>query len=156
MIIPGQNILNMALTIISRQSIVYYRYIGRIQNSVGQDVTHYQNGQIITGSFQPVPRKMYFTLGLDLQKDYYTFYTSNPILDVGRDISGDQISFNNQRFQCESDNDWYALDGWKGVLCVHIGNDTQAMNIFGLNESNQNFLNGNFMSDGEIDVFQPN
>jgi hypothetical protein len=58
---------------------------------------------------------------LDLQKDYFTFYLSNNILDIQRDISGDQVSFMGKRFQVESSNDWYQLDGWKGMLCVDLG-----------------------------------
>lgn len=119
--IPGQNLLNMALSVIARQTITYYRATGRTLNDVGQDITAYASPVSIVGSLQPVPRQLYEQLGLDLQKSYYTFYTSNNIEDVGRDVSGDQFVFNGQRYQVESDNDWYAQDGWKGVLCVLIG-----------------------------------
>lgn len=121
--IPGVNLLNMALTIINGAAITYYSMIGRTSNAVGQFVTTYADGVIITGSFQPVPRNLYEQYGLDLQKTYYTFYTSNNLLDVLRNVSGDQIAFLGKRYQCESANDWFALDGWKGVLCVLIGAD---------------------------------
>ena len=119
--IPGQNLLNMALTVIARQTITYYQYTGRALNNVGQDVTTYADPVSMVGSLQPVPRQLYAQWGLDLQKSYYTFYTSNNILDIRRDVSADQFAFNNQRYQVESNNDWYAQDGWKGVLCVLIG-----------------------------------
>lgn len=119
--IPGQNILNMALTIIARQTITYYQYDSRSVNSVGQNVTLYKTPVEITGSWQPVPRHLYMVYGLDLQKEYFTFYTSNDLLDVQRDVSGDQVVFGGQRYQCESNNDWYKLDGWKAILCVRIG-----------------------------------
>jgi hypothetical protein len=48
----------------------------------------------------------------------------------------------------ESDNDWYALDGWKGVLCIHIGPDNMRDDVFGFGgeENNYtNFGNGNFL-----------
>ena len=61
--------------------------------------------------------------GLDLQKDYYTFYTSNDVLDIQRDVSGDQLIFNGKRYQVESNNDWYPMDGWKGIICVYIKDD---------------------------------
>lgn len=121
--IPGQNILNMALTVIWRQTLMYYQYVSRSLNSVGQDVTVYASPVELVGSWQPVPRKLYVIYGLDLQKDYFTFYTSNNLLDITRDVSGDQISFMGRRYQVESDNDWYQLDGWKGVLCVDLGAD---------------------------------
>ena len=100
------------------------------------------------GSWQPVPRDTVRQYGLDLQKDYYTFYTPNNVLDLARNITADQVAFNGQLFQVESENDWYALDGWKGILCVFIGTDTQQADIFGFGgEDNNytNFGNGNFL-----------
>ena len=152
--IPGANLLNMALSIIAKQTITYYRMIDRELNDVGQDVTVYAAPVSIVGSFQPVPRNLYQLYGLDFQKSYFTFYTSNNVKDVQRDVSGDQIAFNNQRFQCESNNDWFALDGWKGVLCVLIDNVQTNPTIYGFNEdpsinNYQNFVNGTFINDGE-------
>lgn len=119
--IPGSNILNMALTLIAKQSVNYYRFLSRSTNSVGQYVAVYDAAQIVVGSFQAVPRQLYQQYGLDLQKSYSTFYTSNDILDIERNVSGDQIGYAGRRYQVESDNDWYAQDGWKGVLCVDMG-----------------------------------
>ncbi len=148
--IPGQNLLNMALTIIAKQTITYYRNTGRVLNSVGQDIAEYAPPLFIVGSWQPVPRALYQQYGLDFQKDYFTFYTSNNVLDLERDISGDQIAFNGQRFQCESDNDWYGLDGWKGILCIHIGPDKKDPVVWGFgtmppSNTYLNFGNGYFL-----------
>lgn len=121
--IPGQNLLNMCLTVIQQQTIQYYQDTGRTLNAIGQDVTTYASPINLVGSWQPVPRKLYIVYGLDLQKDYFTFYTSNNLLDITRDVSGDQVAFKGRRYQVESDNDWYQLDGWKGVLCVDLGPD---------------------------------
>jgi hypothetical protein len=119
--IPGSNLLNMALTVIAKQTISYYRAVSRSLNSVGQDVTVYAGVVSIVGSFQPVPRQLYEQYGLDFQKSYFTFYTSNNLIDVQRDVSADRIAFQGLLYQCESNNDWYGEDGWKGVLCVLIG-----------------------------------
>lgn len=121
MIIPGQNILNMAFGAIARQTVMYYQYDSRTLNDVGQDVTSYLTAVSITGSWQPVPRNLYRVYGLDMQKDYFTFYTSNDVLDLQRDVSGDQIVFGGDKYQCQSNNDWYKIDGWKAILCVRIG-----------------------------------
>lgn len=118
--IPGQNILNMALTLIARQTISYHQYLSRSLNVIGQDVTLYKPTVSIVGSFQPVPREIYEVLGLDLQKSYFRFFTSNDLLDINRDVSGDQISFDGKRYQVESATQWYKLDGWKELLCVQI------------------------------------
>lgn len=121
--IPGQNLLNMALTLIAKQVVMYYQYASRSTNAVGQDITVYLDPVEMFGSFQAVPRKLYELYGLDLQKDYSTFYTSNNVLDITRDVSGDQLVYQGRRYQVESDNDWYAQDGWKGVLVVDLGAD---------------------------------
>lgn len=118
--IPGTNLLDAALTVITGQVVTYYQFTGRATNAIGYDVNTYAAGVALEGSFQPVPRRLYEQYGLDLQKDYATFYAPVNILDVGRDVAGDQIVFNDLRYQCESTNDWYAQDGWVGVLCVLI------------------------------------
>lgn len=152
--IPGINLLKMSLTIIASQVITYYQAVDRSLNDIGQDVTEYNPPVTIRGSFQPVPRKLYTQYGLDFDKTYYTFYTSNDLIDVGRDVSGDQIVFGTQRFQCESSNDWFALDGWVGMLCVLIENQITAQAIWGFDSipsvsGNQNFGNGNFQFEAE-------
>ena len=152
--VPGSNILNQALTVIARQQVVYYKMTGRTLNSVGQTITSYALGRSLRGSFQPVPRSVYPIYGLDLQKDYYTFYVSANVLDVGRDISGDQIAFNDDRFQIESANDWFAIDGWKGVLCVRIGEDEGDLKLWGFGSTPpntyQNFEHGNFIAATDV------
>jgi hypothetical protein len=152
--IPGANVLKMAFRLLTHEDITYYQYQDRTQNNVGQDVTEYAPPVIIRGSFQPVPRRMYAQYGLDFQKEYYTFYTSNNLLDIQRDVSGDQIWFQGVRYQCESSNEWFGIDGWVAILCVAIANIAINQPIFGFNAYNPsfptlentyvNFGNGNF------------
>ena len=148
--IPGQNVLSMALTCIAKQGLTYYQAGPRSLNDVGQYVTTFGRGILMYGSWQPVPRALMIKYGLDLQKDYFTFYTSNNVLDLDRSITADQISFNGQLFQVESDNDWFALDGWKGVLCVHVGPDNAQRHVWGFGSvpstnAYSNFDHGNFL-----------
>lgn len=123
MTVPGSNLLKQALTVIQPQTIVYYKANGRVVNTVGQYQTSYDTGVSVLGSFQPIPRQLYQQYGLDLQKDYYTFYTLNDIIDIARDVSNDQIAFNGNRYQCESNTEWFQMDGWKGVVCCYISPD---------------------------------
>ncbi len=152
--VPGSNLLSTALTIIASQSVVYYRADGRILNNVGQDVTSYLEPQLIYGSFQPVPRSLYEKYGLDFQKIYYTFYTTSNLVDVQRNVSNDYLVFGNLKYNCESNNDWFAMDGWKGVLCCQTTEPgfPDAPTI-GFNEipeinDNTNFNQGNY-NDGQ-------
>lgn len=122
--IPGSNVLNMAFRVIAQTTITYYQYVSRGLNSIGQDVTIYEAGVPMMGSWQAIQKIMYESLGLDWTKNYYYFFVSSDYLDVGRDVSGDQIAFNGRRFQCESNTQWFQIDGWQQVLCVDIGADT--------------------------------
>jgi hypothetical protein len=120
MSVPGSNLLSQALTVIVSQTITYYKWNTRTVNEVGQYVSTYDAPIDIRGSFQPVPKSLYTAYGLDLQKEYYTFFTLNDLLDINRDVSNDQIVFNGIRFQCESDVEWFAVDKWKAVLCCKL------------------------------------
>lgn len=120
MAIPGANILNMALRIIAAQGIVYYAPISRVLNEIGQYVTTYAAPISLPGSFQPVDRQIMQTLGLDMQKSYYIFYTSYDLQDVERDMSpGLLVGLRNDVLQIETDNDWFKQDKWKGVLTCY-------------------------------------
>lgn len=151
--IPGSNILNMALSVIAKTTVQYYEAVARPLNNIGQNFTQYAPAVNIIGSFQPVPRALYMTLGLDFQKTYFRLFTSNNVVDIGRDVSSDQISFQGRRYQCESSTPWFGLDGWVEVLCIDIGEQLDTSLVFGFNvmtspgnfiNANQNFNNGNF------------
>lgn len=118
--IPGSNILNQALRVIAAQNFSYFAFTGRATNDTGLIVATYARAVSVKGSWQPVPRSMYEVLGLDLQKNYANAYVRQDIIDVERDVSGDQFSFNGQRYQCESATKWEPIDGWVQVLCVQV------------------------------------
>lgn len=122
--IPGSNLLAMALRVISSQEVQHFRFLTRSTNAIGQDVANYADPAPIGGSFQPVPRAAYINLGLDFNRDYAVYYTSNAILDIGRDESGDQFEYGGRRWQALSDNDWKKVDGWVGVMMIDIGTAT--------------------------------
>lgn len=157
--VPGSNILNQAFRLIAKSVVQYYEALDRPLNDVGQNVTEYTPAVPMPGSWQAVPRRLYETLGLDFQKSYFNFYTSNDVVDIGRDVSADQIEFQGRRFQCESATEWYGIDGWVVILCIDvggaIGNDLVA---FGFNQNltfpallntNQNFYSSNFADVGD-------
>ncbi len=118
--VPGSNLLNIALRAIRSQTIQYYVYTGRAPDSVGREVATFASPVSILGSFQPVSRAVYQQYGLDVSKNYYMFYVQTNALALERNVSGDQIAFNGQRFQCQSETNWFAMDGWTGILVVRI------------------------------------
>lgn len=121
MIVPGSNLLNKAFSLIVKQSVTYHKYVSRSLNDIGQDIAVYESPATLTGSVQAIERKLYREMGLDFQRDYIMFYTSNDILDIERDVSGDLLEFQNERYQCLSLNNWFNIDSWVSVLCVRVG-----------------------------------
>lgn len=120
MVVPGSNILNTALSVIAKQTVTLYKFVSRETNEIGLDVATYARPVSIQGSFQVVPRRLYQQYGLDLNRNYATFYASTNMLDVTRDVSGDYLIFNGKKWQCDSSNDWFAVDGWVGMLVIEI------------------------------------
>lgn len=118
--IPGSNILNAALRIISSTPVQYYKYVSRAVNDLGLLEAMYDVPITIKGSLQPVEKSMYAQLGLDLSKKYMNLYVPNDILDVNRNVSGDQFVYNSERFQCESAEPWFSIDGWTAILAVKV------------------------------------
>jgi hypothetical protein len=119
-LIPGSNLLQTALSILARQSFQYYAFQSRSPNAIGQDVTTYNPPVTMTGSVQPVPRSLYQSYGLDFQRNYVNVYVPQAILDIARDVSGDQIAFQGATYQCVSRTPWVGIDGWDAVLCVQV------------------------------------
>lgn len=118
--IPGSNLLQTALTIIAKQRFQYYAFCSRTLNDVGQDISNYDPPVPASGNVQPVPRTLYQAYGLDLQCYYVNFYMPQNVIDIARDVAGDQIRFNGQLFECMSKTDWDGIDGWVAVLAVRI------------------------------------
>lgn len=149
MAVPSSIILQQALTAIRCEIIQYFVANGRTLNDVGQWLTTYDQPVDLYGSFQPIPKNLYEALGLDFAKSYYNFFTFQRVADLKRDISNDQLQYQGERFQCESNTGWHRQDGWDEVLCCKLDVPITATNIFGFNsipsENNYvNFGNGNF------------
>jgi hypothetical protein len=118
--IPGNNVLDMALSILQSQTLEYLMYVSRSANGYGQLTTQYAPPVLITGSFQPVKRQIYQELGLDFDKKYYYFYVKSNLLDINRDVSSDKLVFDGDTFQCQSAENWYQMDGWIAILCIKV------------------------------------
>lgn len=119
--IPGVNLLQVALGAIAPQGAQLRKFTGRATNSVGIDVATYAAAVAIEGSVQAVPRSRYQNLGLDFGKHYVMLYTTyTNIATTDRDTNGDAIEFAGGLWLCESDTDWATQDGWRSILCVQV------------------------------------
>lgn len=118
--VPGSNLLKRASRLIQFTPVLYFPYASRTLNSVGQWTTTYGAFQKLMASVQAVPRDTYVTLGLDLQRNYVNIFVSTNVIDLARDVSGDQFQFDGRTFQIESQTSWYIRDGWAEALAVEV------------------------------------
>lgn len=116
------NLLNVAAQMIDFATVNYFQFVSRIPNVVGQLVATFAEPVLIKGSLQAVPRNMYEAHGLDLNKKYALFYVSKSVVEVQRDVTGDQFTYNGEKFQVESTTDWFGQDGWKGLIASYFTN----------------------------------
>jgi hypothetical protein len=121
MIVPGSNLLSIALTVIAPQQIALSRATGRAKNAVGEWVTTYAAQVPVEGSWQPIDQTKYEALGLDLAKKYYMFYTTELITSIERNQSPDICERNGRKYSTVSDVPWNDVDGWQSAMFVDIG-----------------------------------
>lgn len=122
MLVPGGDLLTMAMTLLNPMVVRLYRDIGRTTNAAGMDVTTFSDGEDVDGgSVQAVPRSRYEQYGFDVAKNYVTWYTTATVRGPQRDLSGDQIEALGRRWQIMDENTWTRIDGWTGVIGVDIG-----------------------------------
>lgn len=118
--IPGGNLLNLAMTAIAKQQLSYAAYTGRTVASNGDYVDTYAAAATVYGSIQPVKRSLYEQMGLDFQKNYHNIFVPQNIADVGRARSSDKFVYNGITFQVLSNEPWFQMDGWDQTLCVEV------------------------------------
>ena len=119
------NLLETAMSVIPDQDIndvMYVKFIGRITNAAGLDVTQYAPAVAVPqSSVQPIPRTNYEFYGLEQSKDYVTWYVPLDVIGLNRDYSGDCFMWNNSKWQCQNPTDWFAQDGWLAMIAVRVG-----------------------------------
>ena len=120
MLVPGANLLSLAMGPIARQALQHQAFVSRAVNAAGDYVSTFATAVTITGSFQAVDRKTAQLLGLNVQKQYSNLYTQANVRTVDRDREGDLVIFGGLVWSCESDQDWRGVDGWRKILCVKV------------------------------------
>lgn len=114
------NLYQIAGRLIGGSDYTFFAEASRALDGRGIWVTTYAAGVPLNDSIQAVDRSLYQALGLDLSRYYINIYTDNLLLTVERDTSGDQIEFEDDRYQLLSETDWRPVDGWRDVLAVRL------------------------------------
>lgn len=114
------NLLNQALSIIPKQSFVYYEFESCEVNELGIKVNVYKEGvEVKDASVQAVRQDMYDKLGLDWSKKYISIHCSLNIRNVDNEqVTPDKVVWNNREYFVSRVTDWYLQDGWKSVIAV--------------------------------------
>jgi len=118
--IPGGNILDLALSIQGTQEMQYMRYGLRTLAANGDWVVGFAQAVTVCGSIQPIKRSLYEHMGLDFQKNYHNIFVELNVGDVRRAAAGDQFIYNGRTFTVQSNEAWIDMDGWDQCLCVEV------------------------------------
>lgn len=121
--IPGINILNIALSVIGSQPVVYYRDSGaREELPNGVLLTRFEPGRAINRcSVQAIPKEKRDQRGLDVASEYVEWFVPRTVTGVERDASGDQIEWDGKRWQIVGSLEkWAAQDGWCSAVCQEV------------------------------------
>ena len=121
--IPGSDLLTLAMSVLGSSSVDYYAFSSRTPNIAGIDVTNYLPAVTYDqGSVQAIARQNYQRLGLDYNKRYIIWYIPDvDAVDLARDVSGDVIETLGRRWELVGAQDWLQIDGWRSLMAVDIG-----------------------------------
>jgi hypothetical protein len=120
--IPGSNLLRMAMGPIARQALTWRAWVSRSANAAGDYVNVFADPVPITGSMQPVKADLYVALGLNLEKNYSFLWTEAAVMPLDRDRPGDVVLYDGKSWQVTGDRNWAPADGWRKLLCVEVPN----------------------------------
>ncbi|ACE73747.1 hypothetical protein [Pseudomonas phage Poseidon] len=121
MVIPGANLLRMAFSVIGTQFVQYRKFEQRTKNSQAQYVSVFGEPFQLAASIQRVRRDQYVQFNLEFQRNYVMIFANFEMVDLDRDLAGDQFIWTGRVFQLESQGSWFYQDGWGVCLAVDIG-----------------------------------
>lgn len=116
------NLLSTVLQVLPSTGVVHHlKFLGETTNEAGYDVPTFEAPVLVPLSqVQAVPRISYGFLELEYQKNYVNWFVPREVLGLGRDYSGDRMTYGDGLYQCISATDWAQQDGWVQMLCVDI------------------------------------
>lgn len=113
------NLLNKALSIIPKQTFIYYKFKSVTVDDIGQKQIEYEQPVTLQGSVQAVSQDMYEKLGLDWSKKYISVHASQDIRNTDNEQpAADKIVWNNKEYLVTKQSNWYTQDGWNKVIAV--------------------------------------
>ena len=112
------NLLNIALSVLPKTKAKWYQFDKLEVDDRGREKAIYKDPVNIVGSFQAMDIKTIQEMGLDTNKDYKVFYTSNNVKQVQRETSPDYLEILEDKYDILDNNNWFKINGWNGFLCI--------------------------------------
>jgi len=113
-----QNLLNTALSILPKTTALWYRFDKLVVDDRGKEKAQYKEPLKIIGSFQAVDVQTIQELGLEIKREYKTFYTSNNLKLVNQSTSPDYLEISGSVYDIINSTNWHDINGWSGFLCI--------------------------------------
>lgn len=98
---------------------LYYKYLGN-ELKAGRDIPLFADPIPMEGSVQAVSNKTYEQLGLDLNKNYKTVFSTALIASMAEEIQPDRIVYENRTYEVVENKNWYETNGYTKVLVVEL------------------------------------
>ncbi|ATI16228.1 structural protein [Pseudomonas phage vB_Pa-PAC3] len=111
----------MAFGVIGTQIVKYRKFEQRVKNDQAQYVSMFEEPFDLAASVQRVRRDQYVQFNLEFQRNYVMIFANFEMVDLDRDVAGDQFLWTGRVFQLESQGSWFYQDGWGVCLAVDIG-----------------------------------
>ena len=122
MLVPGGNLLSVALGALRGQIVGYQAWTGRTKDAAGVFTDTFAARVEIGASIQPLSKDRIQLLGLDTSKSYVTVYALGRQFTVNRDRGSDRFDYGGRVYATvDKPAGWSGQDGWNALICVDIG-----------------------------------
>lgn len=122
MMIPGSNLLNMALGVIQPTlNVTHQEFMGKATNEFGTTVAQYSAEKPLVGvSVQPISKQQIKQTGLELNKSYIQIWSTTNVQGGYRGRENDLVLWAGHKWQVMPDSDWMIQDGWTRIIAVKL------------------------------------
>lgn len=122
MMVPGSNLLNMALGVIQpTRGATVEGYLGEVENDFGgTEVSYKPAAPLVNVSIQPMSKQQTQQTGLALNKSYIQIWVNHQIQGAYRGRQNDIINWAGYRWEVQPDADWMIQDGWVRIIAVKL------------------------------------
>lgn len=122
MMVPGSNLLNMALGVIQpTRGATVKEYLGEVDNAFGGTEVSYRDPKpLVNVSIQPMTKQQVQVSGLAVNKTYIQIWVSQSVQGAYRGRQNDIVTWAGYDWEVQPDSDWLIQDGWVRIIAVKL------------------------------------